>query len=191
VKEQLATFIASYIKNPRMEEIPAILDIFQLKKIQKGGLFKHPFKAIDKIGFLISGSVRVYVLKDNGERITGNVLSNNAFVTDFIGLKTGENTPLAIEVLAPTTMLVAPNEQIKKLLEVNLTFNRLIRECMGDTVVNMIKLYSLFITGTAKDHYEYLLENNPELFKNTPLHYIANMIGITPTQLSRIRKKDK
>lgn len=191
MKEQLAIFIESYIKNPRTDEIPAILEIFQIKHFQKGDLFKSPFKAIDKIGFLISGSVRVYVLKDNGEIVTGNVLSSNKFLTDFIGLRTGENTPLAIEVLAPTTMLVAPNEQIKNLLEVNLTFNRLIREYMGDTVVNMIKLYSLFITGTAKDRYEYLLENNPELFKNTPLHYIANMIGITPTQLSRIRKKDK
>lgn len=191
MKEQLATFIESYIKNPRTDEIPAILDIFQIKKFQKGDFFKPPFKAIDKIGFLISGSVRVYALKDNGEKVTGSVLSNNEFVTDFIGLKTGENTPLAIEVLAPTTMLVASSEKIKNLLEVNLTFNRLIREYMAANVVNIIKLYGLFITGTAKDRYEYMLENNPELFKNTPLHYIANMIGITPTQLSRIRKKDK
>jgi len=69
VKQQLATYIESYIKNPRMEEIPAILDIFQIKKFQKGDLFKPPFKPIDKIGFIINGSVRVYALKDNGESV--------------------------------------------------------------------------------------------------------------------------
>jgi len=67
VKEQLATYIESYIKNPRMDEIPAILDIFQIKKFQKGDLFKSPFKPIDKIGFLINGSVRVFILKENGD----------------------------------------------------------------------------------------------------------------------------
>ena len=162
---------------------------FQIKKIQKGDLFKSPFQPIDKIGFLINGSVRIFILKENGERVTGNVLSSNEFVADFIGLRTGENNPLAMEILAPTTMLVASNEKIKNLLEVNLTFNRFVREYVSDNMMNLIKLYSLFITGTAKDRYEYLLENNPELFKNTPLHFIASMIGLTPTQLSRIRKK--
>jgi ribosomal protein L10 len=47
----------------------------------------------------------------------------------------------------------------------------------------------LFLTGTAKERYQFILENKPELLKKFPLRFIASMIGITPTQLSRVRNK--
>ena len=46
-----------------------------------------------------------------------------------------------------------------------------------------------FLKGTAKDRYQFILENNPSLLKKFPLRLIASIIGITPTQLSRIRNK--
>ncbi|MEO1255364.1 MAG: hypothetical protein AAFY41_10835, partial [Bacteroidota bacterium] len=95
----------------------------------------------------------------------------------------------ATKLFSWTTMLVAPVEDMKKLLEVNLTLNRLIREYMADNMVEMGKLHFTFLTGTAKERYRFILENNPRLIKSVPLRYIASMIGITPTQLSRIRKR--
>ena len=35
---------------------------------------------------------------------------------------------------------------------------------------------------------DFILENNPDLLKKTSLRFIAFMIGITATQLSRIKK---
>jgi hypothetical protein len=63
------------------------------------------------------------------------------------------------------------------------------REYITDKVVDFGKLHILFLTGTGKERYDFILENNPALLKNTPLRFIASMIGITATQLSRIRKK--
>ena len=41
---------------------------------------------------------------------------------------------------------------------------------------------------TAKQRFDSLLKEEPELFNNVPLQYIASMIGITPESLSRLRK---
>ncbi|MDH6310542.1 hypothetical protein M2451_003368 [Dysgonomonas sp. PFB1-18] len=39
--------------------------------------------------------------------------------------------------------------------------------------------------------YEELLKLHPDIEKNVPLQHIASHLGITPTQLSRIRKNKK
>ena len=191
MKEQLEGFIRSKVKGPNEAEIAAILEIFQASKLVKGDLFKDHNQVCDKLGFVISGSTRHFVIKPNGEVVTARIVQENNFVTDIISVRTGEKTPINIEILEPTSMLVAPVEDMKKLLEVNLTLNRLIREYMADNMVEMGKLHFTFLTGTAKERYRFILENKPRLLKSVPLSYIASMIGITPTQLSRIRKRKR
>lgn len=189
MKQQLEYFIRLNLKNLQEEEIQPILDIFHLTTLQKGEFLKHPNEVSKALAFVTEGSVRYYAIKDNGNEITGRIVDKNNFVTDFISYRTKGKTPIVIETLQPTTMLVAPFEACDKLLEVNLTFNRLMREYMADRIVDMGKLYLLFLTGSARDRYRFIMENNPELLKNIPLRFIASMIGITPTQLSRIRNK--
>lgn len=41
---------------------------------------------------------------------------------------------------------------------------------------------------TAKERYEILLKNRPEVVKKVPLGIIASYLGITQETLSRIRK---
>jgi CRP-like cAMP-binding protein len=41
---------------------------------------------------------------------------------------------------------------------------------------------------TAKERFQKLMQEEPELFQHVPLHYIASMLGITPESLSRLRK---
>jgi hypothetical protein len=69
--------------------------------------------------------------------------------------------------------------------------NIVIRQHLREQIITLGQSHLLFLTGTAKERYKFILENNQELLKNVPLRFIASMIGITPTQLSRIRKKKK
>ena len=45
-----------------------------------------------------------------------------------------------------------------------------------------------FATQTATTRYQAFRVEHPDLTGRVPLHYIASYLGITPTQLSRIRK---
>ena len=189
MKEQLEYFIRVSLKNPNDEEIKSILEAFQLKQFQKDDYFKRHDKLCKHLGFIVEGSFRHYAIKNNGDEITGRISKKNDFVTDIISVKTKARTPISIKATEPTSILVASIEDMDKLLETNLTLNRLLREYMADNVVEMGKMRILFLTGTAKERYRLILENNPDLLKNVPLRFIASMIGITPTQLSRIRNK--
>jgi ribosomal protein L10 len=64
-----------------------------------------------------------------------------------------------------------------------------VRKHQKEQLLEMANSQYLFLTGTAKERYQFILENKPELLKNFPLRFIASMIGITPTQLSRVRNK--
>ncbi|MEL7531589.1 MAG: hypothetical protein AAFN10_09790 [Bacteroidota bacterium] len=189
MKEQLEYFIRTSLKNPKDDEIKEILEIFRIKEFAKGDHFKKKDKVCNKLGFILEGSARHYLLKKNGTDITGRVSQRNNFLTDFISVRTKAVTPMGIEILEPSTLLVASVKNVEVLLETNLTFNRLIRDYMAEGLVEMGKMYLFFLTGTAKERYEFIIEKNPSLLKNIPLRFIASMIGITPTQLSRIRKK--
>ena len=189
MKDQLEHFIRLNVKNPNDKEIKAILEIFHLKHFQKAEYFKQSNKVSTEIGFIVEGSVRHYMVKNNGNEVTGRIYQKNNFILDLISVRTKEKTPISIITIEPTILLVASIEDLNGLFEVNLTLNRLIREYMGEKVVELGRLHLLFLAGTATERYNFILENNPGLLKNVPLRFIASMIGITATQLSRIRKK--
>ncbi|MEM8507881.1 MAG: Crp/Fnr family transcriptional regulator [Bacteroidota bacterium] len=190
VKETFECFIQANVTNPNKEELAAILEIFQERSYDRGGVFKHHNEICKELAYIVDGSMRLYVVKENGEEMTGNIVSKDNMVTDFISVRANQKTPMSIEALEPTTLLVASTENHMNLLEVNLTYNQFIREHLADSAMKLAKLHMLFLTGSAKERYQFILESNPDLLKKFPLRFIATMIGISPTQLSRIRKNN-
>lgn len=188
---QLEQFIRSSLSNPIDAEIRMILERFQLEELGKGEYFKRETEMCNKVGFILEGSLRHLTVKKNGEESTVRITQSNNFVTDMMSIRMRSKTPLSIKTIEASTLLVAPIQEVDYLLETNLTFNRLIREYTADRMAEVGKLYLIFLTGSAKDRYRFILENNPKLLKKFPLRFIASMIGITPTQLSRIRNEKR
>ncbi len=189
MKEQFEEFIYQRVITAKKDEVENILSIFNEQLYKKGSLFKKQDTVIQYLGFLVNGSVRSYFINERGDEITNEVLSSFNFLSDIISIRTNEKSPLIIEIWEDSSVLVAPMEKVWGLLTRNITFNILIREYMGDRAMQLVKHHLLFLNGTAKQRYDYLLATNPALFKKFHLRYIASMIGVTPTQLSRIRNE--
>ena len=190
MKNQFEDFIYRRVKKPRDHEVQEILSIFSEKKFEKGSLFKKQHTIIKKLGFLVEGSARTYFINDKGDEITDEIVQKNNFLSDIISVRTEEKSPIIIEILENSIVLVANMDSVWHLLEHNVTFNILIREYIGDRSMELLKRHLMFLNGTAKERYQYILETNPEILKKFPLKYIASMIGVTQTQLSRIRKEN-
>lgn len=191
MKSQLEAFIQTHVNHPTEAEIQEILAIFEARSYEKGQEFKAAYTVATEVAFITSGSAKTLLVKDNGEERSGRLVTANHFLFDLISVRSGEPTPIAMRFLEASTVLVAPYPAVRKLLDTNLTFNILIREYTADRTVELGKWLMLFVTGSAKDRYQFILENNPKLLDKIPLRFIASMIGITPTQLSRIRKQSE
>lgn len=185
----LETLIRASVKDPLQEEINAIEGIFIKHEFKKGEVFKKDHAISNKLAFIVEGSAREYIINSKGDEITSFIVQKDHFLADLISVRTKEATPFILRFLEDSTALVASIKAHRKLLEFNLTYNILIREYMADEVMRYYKRQLLFLTGTAKDRYQFIVDNHPRLLKEIPLKFIATMIGVTPTQLSRIRNK--
>jgi CRP-like cAMP-binding protein len=189
MKNSLRKYILEQVVSPTDEEIKTILSLFHVKSFQKGEFFKKPFTTGKDVAFLFKGAVRIVIYKDNGDEITARIRQDNSFITDPFRLESTEISPIGIECLEDLDLLISPFEDFQKLLETNLALNIVVRKHLSEQMLEMGKKQYLFLTGTAKDRYQFILDNNPDLLKKFPLRFIASMIGITPTQLSRVRNK--
>ena len=190
MKDSLEKYIKLKVDNPSEKEIQEILDIFKVKNFNKKEFIKRPFTISKELGFLVEGSVRGVFHKNNGEEATFRLLEENSFIADAVSIKTKEPTPISFQCLNKVCMLIAPYENVQKLLKSNLALNIVMREYITENAVEMGRRHLQFLTGSAKERYLFILEQRPDLLKKFPLRLIASIIGITPTQLSRIRNKN-
>lgn len=191
MKKNLEDYILVNLSNPIKNEIDEIVDIFHIRKYSEKDFFKRNDQISKKLAFICQGSFKHCGIKKNGTEVTGKITKKDNFLIDFLSYRSNKLTPIRIVALEPSIVLEADVIEVRKLLETNLTFNRILREYTAENAMRMGMLHLLFLTGTAKERYEFLIENNPTFLKSMPLKIIASMIGVTATQLSRIRKKIK
>jgi len=185
----LENIVRASVKNPHAKEIEAIEAIFTKRSFKKGESFKSCDSVSKELAFILSGSARAYFVNDKGDEVTTSLIQHNHFFADFISVRTNQSNRIELAFLEKTEALITSIDSHKNLLEVNLAYNILIREHLATEALKSINRQLLFLNGTAKERYDYILQNNPQLIKKFPLKYIASMIGVTPTQLSRIRNK--
>ena len=189
MKIELENFIRTKVEYPKEEEIAEILNCFEVRTFKKGAYFKEAFTKSKELGFLVEGALRMIFIKNNGEEVTVRIIQENTIVADVFSVKKKKETPIALQCISDVSILVAPLHKIQALLQTNLALNIAMREHITERALEMGENYLLFISGNAKERYQFILEKNPQLLEKFPLRFIASMIGITPTQLSRIRNK--
>lgn len=189
MKEQLRQYILDLVKSPKADEIDEVLNVFEEKTFAKGDYFKEPYKTGTQIAFLPEGAVRIFIFKENGDEATIRIREKNAFLMDFGQLTNEETSAMGIECLEEQVLLLAKISDFNKLLETNLALNVVVRKHMKEQITVIGKQQMLFIKGSAKERYQFILDQQPSLLKKFPLRFIASMIGITPTQLSRVRNQ--
>lgn len=189
MQSHLEILIRRLVKNPLDGEIHAIEDMFAEREYKKGDVFKKCNTITEELAFILEGSARTYVVNSEGDEITTLITEQYNFIADLISVRTNEPTPIELDFLEDTRALVAPIASHVRLIETNLAYNILIREHLADQAVKFSKWHTSFLVGSAKDRYQFICDHYPQLLNKFPLKLIASMIGITPTQLSRIRNR--
>jgi CRP-like cAMP-binding protein len=159
--------------------------------LKKKKYFAEPGAVCSDIGFVVSGSVRYYYIKD-GEEITNYFSFENEFVSSYKSFLTRQSGFSYIQALEDTELVTISYKNMQLMLATPLLahkmerFGRLVAEyyliCYEDRM-------SSFITKTPEERYIELLNTGPDILRRMPQHYIAHFLGITPVSLSRIRRR--
>ncbi|WP_290843755.1 Crp/Fnr family transcriptional regulator [Flavobacterium sp.] len=134
-----------------------------------------------------TGILQHSILVDAEEKTTYLGLANS--ITSSLGsFLFRKPSRKSIKALSDTNLLVIDRESFGKLLAENATFNKLYYELL-ERQLCLIDDYRIdLLTLTPEERYAKILETEPELIKEVPLHYLASFLGISTRHMSRIRK---
>ena len=160
-----------------------------IKELDKNDYFSKEGQSTRDLGFIFSGILRIFYLNDKGEEWNKHFLRENDFVASSISPEKKSITN--IQALTETIMLCIPYTELVKLStkykEINLFIQKLTFSYLEQKQDREIRLLS----EKAMNNYLAFKKSYPDLENKIQHYHIASYLGITPTQLSRLRKKIK
>jgi CRP-like cAMP-binding protein len=170
-------------------EFKVIIDCFNVKVLPKNDFFLKEGQICNFIGFVNRGVLIYFKTLDNGNEVTTDFAFEGEWVT--LNQSRLNNTPSLINIKAieNSELLVISQQDLSDLYNKFPKVERLGRILMEQSYLKLVQQsVDLQVLG-AKERYESLLRNYPEIFQKVPLYHIANYLGIAPKSLSRIRSE--
>lgn len=162
-------------------------DIFVQKELKKLDYFCKIDKVATKIAFLQEGIVRSFYTNNEGQELNKNFFVAPAFIGAYSSLITQTPNKLAQQALTNGIIWETDYANIKRLYDICPDLERLGRLIAEyyfvEKEIREVNLLNL----EAKDYYKIFQLQYPTLEQQIPQYHIASFLGITPTQLSRIR----
>ncbi|WPR77629.1 Crp/Fnr family transcriptional regulator [Algoriphagus sp. NG3] len=167
--------------------ISLIIPHMELIKLAKKHVIIHENQK-NRFGyFIIKGAARSFYLQNGVE-----VNTWFAFEGEVVGsLRNYNNLPSreTVQMLEDSLLISFNMNEIKNLMTDHIEISNFINPTIGDYAAYLEdKLYYTHLKS-AKDRFNYLMTEKPEIFLRIPLTYIASYLGISRETLSRLRSK--
>ena len=163
--------------------------LIYIKELDKNEYFSREGQFTRDLGLISNGILRVFYLNEKGEEWNKLFLQKNDFVAATISPEKKSITN--IQALSKTLILCIPYTELIKIStkhkEISSFIQKLTMAYLEQKQVREIRLLS----EEAMSNYLMFREEFPDLENKIPQYHIAGYLGITPTQLSRLRKKMK
>ena len=133
--------------------------------------------------------VSVYLTEDGGEH-TKNFFTEGNFAGSTVSALQSAPSAFALRSLEEGVILEYDHRQYKQLINERADLARFYIAYLEQSwVIKNERRQIAFATQTATERYLTFFEEYPALESRVPLRHVASYLGITPTQLSRIRKE--
>ena len=163
----------------------------KFSKIKKKHFFAEQGEVCDKVGFIVTGSMRYFHLKD-GQDITSYFSFENEFASSYKSYLTGLPSFSYVQALEDCHLITFTRKDMDEMLSNPLLAYKMehFGRCVAEyTICCYDDRMSSFITQTPEERYLNLFNTGREVLQRIPQHYIAHYLGITPVSLSRIRRR--
>ncbi len=151
-------------------------------------MFIKTDKVAKKIGFLAEGIIRAFYRSDDGQEYNKHFFIAPCFIGGYASLITGQTNQINQQALTPCSVLEANYSGLTNLYNKHSDLERFARILAERFFVQKEQREIELVLLNADERYKILRNEFPELEQLIPQYHIASYLGITPTQLSRIRK---
>lgn len=184
---ELEKYIKTYF-GVNQEDLAAISTFFKPKTLHKGDFFLKTGRYADKLGFVQSGIIREFVIREDKE-ITKWISTQGYFVVDLASFIFNQTARWNIQALTDCELYVIDINDYQKIGKIVPRWAELEKLFIAKCFMVLEDRILQHLSLSAEERYEQLFAFNKELFNQVPLQYLASMLGMTPETFSRIRKK--
>lgn len=178
--------INKYIK-PTQDDLTKILNRFQTKEIKKGRFLVRSGQTSNEFLFIDKGCLRVFWERDYNE-VTGWFAFEDDFFCELSSFIPKQASTFGVQAIEDTTILYITRTEMEKLFVEVPIFETFIRKFWEQIISHLVGNMISFQTETAEKRYEKAMKH-PKLSQRVPLKYLSSYLGITPSSLSRLRKR--
>ncbi|ELR69472.1 cAMP-binding protein [Fulvivirga imtechensis AK7] len=171
------------------ESLSKLLSIAKFTSIEKGHYLLQLNQVAKSLYFVCEGIITsLFVTQDGNTHIKNFFLEGN-FAASTVSLLLSCPSSFALECLEDGIILSLNFKKYKQLINENDDLKNFYTGYLEQKwVIENEKRQISFATQTAMERYLTFLKNYTDLESRVPQRHIASYLGITPTQLSRIRK---
>ena len=160
-----------------------------LKTFTKHTILTRYEQVEQKAYFLLSGIVKISMMRHEEEERILDFFFPGSFFSAYTSFLTRQPSNVEIETLTDIEVEVIDFNDMQKAYQVSLLANKLGRMAAEHYYLLKTKREKDFLTKSATERYQDLVNIRPELVQQIPVHAIAKYLGIKPESLSRIRKE--
>jgi len=177
------------IKTATWESLKAIV---QFQNIEKGAFLLRHGQIARNLHFIVKGALRAYFTDLEGDFYTKNIFLENDLAGSTVSLLKSAPSNFTIEALEDSTLINIDYVHYRRLIDEYADFkNYYIAYLEQHWVIKKEQREVSIVMENATERYLKLLEMHPNIDQRIEQRHLSSHLGITPTQLSRIRKKLK
>lgn len=181
-------FLNSFVEVPD-ELFLELQQISKFKEIKAGTQIVRLGEIPSKMYMLRSGVIRCYLSTESGKEFNKSFYLPISFVASLTALIKGKPSLFVFETITECKLYEIDYNKFASLCKKHQSLNELYSRVLEKVYMKYENRLVELISLNAKDRYLKLLSQVPNVNELIPQFHIASYLGITPVQLSRIRKK--
>jgi len=186
--KELRSYIKSQI-NINDDDLNTILSNFVEQKIPKERFVSKEGHVVTNYFFIESGGLRIYY-NCKGKQATVWVALENSFFTDISSLRTQTPSQFNIQAIENTVLFTITQKKMELLYKQFTEWQEFGRLLWESAFIGVLEGVMNHQTMTAEERYLIAMKKS-ELLQRVPRKHLSSYLGITPTSLSRLRRKVK
>ena len=172
-----------------LSDVQVILKNSKAQSLAAGEILIAEGQKRKEVFWIQKGIVRGFQLTENGKEITTMLRWENQIVASPNLILFDQPAQQYFETLEPTDLLRFDYDRLQQLMDENpkLEVNR--KYMLQSILRETLQRIDSFVLQSPEERYLDFIKTKPDILNRVPIKYIANVLGITPVSLSRIRKR--
>lgn len=170
------------------DELKDIASHFNKETVLKNQTLVRQGEICNSLYFVEKGMGRSYYLNENGKDITQWFFGVGKFMSSVDSFFQQTPSLYYLEVLQDATLYSISKEDMDRLFAKYHKMEKMGRLVTIEMLTKMVNKLNAIQFQTAKERYDYMLAEFPDIAYQVPLGHIASYLGMTQETLSRIRK---